>query len=82
MSAARAGRRVGRADRVEGRITREDIESQLRSILGEAEEAVDDVRGRAVPTAAVAALVLLLLAYLLGRRSGRRRAAVVEIRRL
>jgi Mg2+/citrate symporter len=72
----------GSRGRINGRISREDIEAQLRTILGDADEAVGQVRSRLVPSAVVAAVAVVLLAYLLGRRSGRRRSAVVEIHRL
>jgi hypothetical protein len=45
-----------------------------------------DVAGRAKPALSAAAVVgavgLLLLVYLIGRRKGRRRATVLEIRRI
>ena len=63
------------------RITRKDIEDKIRSLTGDVEEQVSDARPVLIGTGAGAAVLLLLLAYLLGRRSGRRRSAVVEIRR-
>lgn len=68
-------------DQPEGRITRQDIEDRLRSLTGGVEEAVDEVRPALIGTAVGAGVLLLLLAYLLGRRSGTHRSAVVEIRR-
>jgi hypothetical protein len=64
------------------RITRDDIESKLRQIRGE----VTDV-GNASKSYVLAAGVLALTgivagAYLLGRRKGKRRATVVEVRRV
>ena len=64
------------------RITRDDIEAKLRDMAGD----VDDRVEAAKPTilvGAVASVVLVgVVAYLWGRRRGRRRSAVVEIRRL
>jgi hypothetical protein len=63
-------------------ITRDDIEAKLREMAGD----VDDRVEAAKPTilvGAVASVVLVgVVAYLWGRRRGRRRSAVVEIRRL
>lgn len=64
------------------RVTRDDIEAKLREMAG----GVDDRVEAAKPTilaGAVASVVLVgVVAYLLGRRRGRRRSALVEIRRL
>jgi hypothetical protein len=65
-----------------GRVSLSDIESSLRSLGGTAAATV----GRAAPPAAaigaVAGVALLAAAYLYGRRRGRRRATVLEIRRV
>ncbi len=63
------------------RITRKDIEDKIRSLTGEVEDQVEQAKPALVGTAAGVAVLLLLLAYLLGRRAGRARSAVVEIRR-
>jgi TRAP-type uncharacterized transport system fused permease subunit len=63
-------------------VTRADIEAKLRQIRG----GVDSTARAAVPiglavgTAAVA--IVVGVAYLMGRRRGRKRATVVEIRRV
>ncbi len=64
------------------RITRDDIEAKLRELEGDAREQVESARSTAVTVGAVALVVLLLLAYLLGTRKGRKRSTVVEIRRV
>lgn len=63
------------------RITRQDIEDRLRELTGGIEETASEARASLVGVAGGAAVALILLAYLLGRRSGHRRSAVVEIRR-
>lgn len=63
------------------KITRQDIEDRLRALTGGVEDSVADARPTLVGTAVGVGVVLLLVAYLLGRRAGRRRSAVVEIRR-
>ena len=64
------------------RITRGDLEAAFSRVIGEGEATA---RSAAPPALAVAGLVLLgvvAVAYLAGRRRGRRRSAVLEIRRL
>lgn len=69
-------------DAPRNRITREDIENKLRELEGDAREQVASVRSAAITAGVVAALLLLLLAFLLGRRKGKHRSTVVEIRRV
>ena len=64
------------------RITRDDLEAKLREIAGEVDERVEDAKPNIVAGAVVALVVVAILAYLFGRRSGRVRSAVVEIRRV
>ena len=64
-----------------GRITKADIEAKLRRLQGDVEEKVTSNRQKIVTAVAVAAVVTVSLAYLLGRRAGRKRSAIVEIRR-
>lgn len=65
-----------------GRITRADIEAKLRQVRSDAEGASDTARSAASTVAPVAVAVLLGIAYLLGRKRGKRSSTVVEIRRL
>lgn len=64
------------------RVTRADIEAKLRQIKGE----VDTAAGAARPFGLVAGLVALVglvgAAYVLGRRKGRKRTTVVEVKRV
>ena len=64
------------------RITRADIESKLNELKGDVDDGVDSARGIAV--AAVAGVVVLVVvgAFLAGRRKGRKRTAILEIRRI
>jgi hypothetical protein len=64
------------------RISRDDLEDMFRQLEGGAREQVESARSTVVTAGAVAALLLLLLAYLLGTRKGRKRSTVVEIRRV
>ena len=64
------------------RITRDDIETKLRQLKGDAEEIAGVQKTNGIVIAAVAGIVMLALVYFLGRRRGRKRSAFVEIRRL
>jgi hypothetical protein len=64
-------------------ITRDDIEAKLREIRGTAEDAAPDVPQGAQRTGlVVGAAALLVLAFVLGRRRGRKKNTIVEIRRI
>ena len=63
-------------------ITRADIEAKLHQIQHGTEACADAARGAGLAVGVVGVLVLLLVAYLLGRRRGRKRRTVVEIRRI
>ena len=64
------------------KITRDDIESKLREIRGEVQD-VGNASKSYVLIAGVAALTAVGAgAYLLGRRKGKKRTTVVEVRRV
>lgn len=65
------------------RISRDDIETKLRQLKGDAEDIAGGVqKSNGIVIAAVGGVVLLALVYLLGRRKGKKKSAFVEIRRL
>jgi hypothetical protein len=64
------------------RITRDDIEAKLREISGEVDEKVETAKPVLLAGAVGAVLAVAVIAYLLGRRGGRKRSALVEIRRI
>lgn len=63
-------------------ITRDDIEAKLREIQGTTETGADAAKGAGVAAAVVGLLLAIAVAYLLGKRKGRKRRTVVEIRRV
>ncbi len=64
------------------RVNRADIEAKLREIRGEVDTTATAAKPTAMTIAVVAAVALLGAAYLLGRRKGKKRSTVVEIRRV
>lgn len=65
-----------------GPVGRSDIESKLREIRGEVDATASAAKPAAIAVAGVAVVVLLGAAYLLGRRKGKKKSTVVEIRRV
>ena len=64
------------------RVTREDLETELRDTFGDAAGRTGEARTPLLAAAVVVATVLLGVAYLVGRRIGRRSSTTVEIRRI
>jgi hypothetical protein len=64
------------------RITRDDLEQKLRELEGGARDQVASARSTIVAAGVVATLIVLLLAFLLGKRKGKQRSTIVEIRRV
>jgi hypothetical protein len=63
------------------RITKEDLETKFQSLQDDLQGRASDKKQSIVAIASVASAVVVLIAYLLGRRGGRKRRSVVEIRR-
>jgi hypothetical protein len=64
------------------RITRDDLEDKFRELETGVVEQAESARSTLLAAGIVAALILLLTAFLLGSRKGRKRSTVVEIRRI
>ncbi len=64
------------------KITPQDIENKLRALQGDVQDKVDDKKSTIASVAAGGGIVLLLIFFLLGKRSGKKRSTVVEIRRV
>jgi hypothetical protein len=63
-------------------ISRDDIEAKLRQIRQEVRGEASAAAPVGLAVAGLAVIAVLSVAYLLGRRRGRIRSAVVEIRRI
>ncbi|MGB0114598.1 MAG: hypothetical protein WBP59_15375 [Ilumatobacteraceae bacterium] len=64
------------------KITPQDLENKFRALQGDIHDKVDDKKSTIATVAAGSGLVLLMIFFLLGKRSGKKRSAVVEIRRI
>ena len=63
-------------------ISRSDIESKFVELQDSVETAADSAKGTAIKAGLIGLVVILILAFLIGRRRGRQGRTVVEVRRL
>lgn len=64
------------------RISRDDLEAKMRELQGGVEEKAQEARSTLVTAVAVAAVVVVAIAFLAGRRKGKKRTTIVEVRRI
>jgi hypothetical protein len=64
------------------RITRDDLEAAFSQVIGEGEAQAEAAVPSALVVAGAIALGVVALAYLAGKRRGRRRNAVLQVRRI
>jgi ElaB/YqjD/DUF883 family membrane-anchored ribosome-binding protein len=64
------------------RITREEVEDRLREAVGDVDDRIEESRSTVIATAVAVGVLLVTVAYLWGRRTGRKRSTLVEIRRV
>ena len=63
------------------RITKSDLEIKFQELQDDLQGRASDKKQSIISLASIASAVVVLIAYLLGRRGGRKRRSVVEIRR-
>jgi hypothetical protein len=63
-------------------ITRDQIEAKFRELTGGVTEEVQDARSQMVTVGLAVAVAVVAVVFLIGRRNGRRRSAIVEVRRI
>lgn len=66
----------------ESKITRADIEAKFRQIQGDVETGVESGRDIGKVAAVVGVVLALGVVYLMGRRHGRKKRTIVEIKRV
>ncbi|MBV8463117.1 MAG: hypothetical protein JO368_07475 [Acidimicrobiales bacterium] len=64
------------------RITRDQIEAKFRELTGEVTTDVETARPQILTIALAVGVVVLAAAYLFGRRAGKSRSTMIEVRRL
>ena len=63
-------------------VTRSDIESKLRQIRGVTDDSTEVAQEAVKPVLIALGVAIVVGAFLLGRRRGRKRSTIVEIRRI
>lgn len=64
------------------RITAEDLRSKLQAFQDGIQGTVESKRNSLITTGGTVLIVLLLIFFVLGKRSGKKKSTLVEIRRL
>jgi hypothetical protein len=64
------------------RITRDQIEAKFRELTGDVADEAESTRSQLVTVGLAVGVAVVAVVFLIGRRSGRRRSAVVEVRRI
>lgn len=64
------------------KITPDDLRDKLQSFQGDIQGKVDDQKMSIATIAGGAGMVIMILMFLLGKRSGKKKSAIVEIRRV
>lgn len=65
-----------------GPVTRADIEAKLREIRGEVDATADTAKSYALIAGVVGAVAVIGVVYFLGKRRGRKKTTIVEVRRV
>jgi len=64
------------------RITRDQIEAKFRELTGDAAVEAEEAKSQVVTVGLAVGVAVMAVVFLIGRRSGRRKSAVVEVRRI
>jgi hypothetical protein len=64
------------------KITPEDLRDKLQAFQGEVQGKVDDQKMSIATVAGGVGMALMILMFLLGKRAGKKKSAIVEIRRV
>ncbi len=66
----------------ETKITPQDIESKFRDIQDQVETVKDDSKKKLAVGGTMLTVLILLVIYTMGRKAGKKKSSVLEIRRL
>ena len=66
----------------DGKITRDDLEDKFRELQGDVTSTAEQAKSYVIAAAAIALVGLATIAFVMGRRKGRKKTTVVEIRRI
>jgi len=66
----------------EEKITRDQIEAKLREVTGGVSDEVEGAKSQALAIGLGVVVVTVAVVFLIGRRVGRKRSTIVEVRRI
>jgi hypothetical protein len=64
------------------KISRDDLEAKFRELQGDVQDTAEEATSYAVVVAAVLVVGIAAVTFVLGRRRGRKKSTIVEIRRI
>ncbi len=64
------------------RVSRDDLEAKFRALQGDVQAQVEDRKSMLMSALAIGGVLLLITLFLLGRKSGKSKTTLVEIRRV
>jgi hypothetical protein len=64
------------------RITPADLEAKFRELKTDVDDTASNAKSKAIPAGIGVLILVLLIAFLLGKRRGKTKSSVIEIRRL
>jgi ABC-type Fe3+-siderophore transport system permease subunit len=64
------------------KITRDDLEATFAELQSGIQGKVESKKSTLITAATIGAVVLMLVVFMLGKRSGKRKTTIVEIRRV
>ncbi|CAN5776331.1 hypothetical protein BH24ACT3_BH24ACT3_04360 [soil metagenome] len=67
---------------IDAKVSRADLERKFRELAGGVDQAAEQAKTPLLAIGAVAAVALVGLAFMLGRRRGRKTTTLVEVRRV
>jgi len=66
----------------DGKITRDDLEAKLRELKDDVDDTAESAKSYVAAAAVAAGILLFAVAFAAGKKRGRRKSTVVEIRRI
>ena len=63
-------------------VTRDDLEAKLRELKGDVSETAESAKSTLIMVGAAVAVVVVAAAFFMGKRRGKHKRTVLEIRRL
>jgi len=67
---------------IEEKITRDDLVAKFAAVKGQADESANESLDKSLPLLAAGGVLVLILAFIIGKRVGKKKSTVVEIRRI